>query len=347
NSYPATTKANADLRIYNQVGFFRTDTVNIGINQNEAALMGEYSGQFGNWGLSGNLKAVYRHLRQDRKNLDRLFLTPRADISYRPADRWFIRYSASLDHKMPSAAEISDVSQNIQSGMLRRGNPDLKPFRVISQSLDASFRCRPVTADARIEYRNEHNPVMESVIFDNGQFVRTFFNQRSFQRLVVGGSLSLRPWKDHLSITASPVLTRYFSHGLDYSHCHNIFRLGLSVDFSYGNWLAYGNIMSGPANSMYGEEIIEEKDMNQIMIGYKRDKWSVHAGVFNAFINYWMQSRNLSALTPYRSVARSGHNSSYIAVRFSLMLDFGRKAHDVDIRHNDIDNDSGILTGTK
>lgn len=93
-----------------------------------------------------------------------------------------------------------------------------------------------------------------------------------------GGNISVQPWKEYLSITASPMLTRYISHGIDYSHCHNIFRVGLSVDFSYGNWLAYGNI---------------------------------------------------------------------IAVKFNLMLDFGRKSREIDIHPNDIDRDSGIMTGTK
>ncbi|MDE6125399.1 MAG: TonB-dependent receptor [Muribaculaceae bacterium] len=323
------------------------DIVSVDINQSETALMGEYSNRYGNWGIMGNLKAVYRRLGQQKKTLDRLFLLPEVNISYRPSDKWFVRYTASVDYKMPSAAEISDVEQPIQTGMVRRGNPELKPFRVIDQSFDASFESGLVGVDARIEYRDEHNPIMESVIFDNGQFVRMYFNQRSFQRLIFGGSVSLRPWKDHLSITARPMLARHFSHGIDYSHCHNIFRVGLSVDFSFGNWLAYGNIMSGPANNMYGEEIIEEKDMNQIMVGYKRDKWSIHAGVFNAFINYWMESRNLSALTPYTSKAHSGRNSAYFAVKFNLMLDFGRKSRQVDNRKNDIDGGSGILTGTK
>ena len=332
---------------YLRNAYVNDDLINIDINQSETALMGEYSNRYGNWGIMGNLKAVYRHLSQQGKNLDRLFLLPEINISYRPADKYFVRYTASMDYKMPLAAEISDVEQPIQSGMVRRGNPDLNPFRVIDQSFGASFENHLFGVNAHVEYRNEHKPVMESVIFENGQFVRTYFNQRSFQRLIFGGSVSIRPWKDHVSITASPVLTRYFSHGIIYSHCHNIFRVGINVDFSFGNWLAYGNIISGPANYMYGEEIIEEKDMNQIMVGYKRDKWSIHVGVFDVFINYWMESRNLSDLTPYISKAHNGRNSSYCAVKFNLMLDFGRKSRQINNYQNDIDSDSGILTGTK
>lgn len=245
-------------------------------------------------------------------------------------------------------SEISEVSQPAQDGMIRRGNPALNPFRVINQSYSVSYESRYMSAEAVIDYRNEHDPIMESTIFENGNFVRTYFNQRSFQRLRTGISLSARPWKDHLSVTVEPMLTRYFSHGIDYRHCHNIFRIGWSVDFSYGAWLAYANIMSDPENKMYGEEIIEEKDMNQIMVGYRHNTWSIHLGVFNAFLRtYWMETRNLSQLTPYLSKAHSGRSSSYIAVKFNLSLDFGRKGRSVKLPEIDNDTDSGILTGTK
>lgn len=328
--------------------YMQKDMMKVVVNQSQTAILGEYSDRFGNWGVICNLRGVYNHTGQAEGNIDKFCVLPSAIVTYRPAERWFLRYAASLDCAMPSAAEISAVEQPVQTGMIRRGTPDLKPFRVIDQSFSISFEHSLISVDARVEYRNEHKPIMESVIFDNGTFVRTYFNQRSFQRLLSAMSVSLRPWQNHLSITAGPVLTRYISHGIDYSHCHSIFRVGLSVDFNYGNWLAYSNIMSGPANKMYGGEIIEEKDMNQIMVGYKRDKWSLHLGIFNAFMrNYWMETRNLSALAPYISKAHSARSSSYAALRFNLALDFGRKGQTVDVPDIDFDNDSGILTGTK
>ncbi|MDE6305780.1 MAG: TonB-dependent receptor [Muribaculaceae bacterium] len=328
--------------------YFQDQNINVNVVQSETAIMGEYSTRFGNWGAMGNMKIAYRHLGQQYKNLNKIFISPEINLSYRLSTKFFFRYTVSLDYKMPAAAEISNVRQSIQLGMIRRGNPELQPFRLINQSIDASYKNSLIDIDARIEYRNENKPIMESVRYENAVFVKTFSNQRSFQRLILGSSVTLRPWKDHLSIMAAPRLARYFSHGLEYRHCHNIFRVGLSVDFSYNEWLVYGNIMSGPANYMYGEEIIEEKDMNQIMIGYKRNNWSLHLGVFNAFMrNYWMTTRNMSSLAPYTSMAHSGRSSSYIAVKFSLSLNFGQQGRETVMHENDIDNDSGILTGTK
>lgn len=320
----------------------------VAVNRSQSAVMGEYSGRIGDWGVMLNLRVVYDCVGQLDRKIDKLYGAPGVTVAYRPDGKWSLRYAASLDYAMPSASEISRVTQSVQTGMVRRGNPDLKPFRVADQSFTASFEHSVISAEARVLYRSEHNPIMESVLYDNGEFVRTYFNQRSFRKLGFGASVAIRPWKDHLSIAAEPMLTRYISHGIDYTHCHNIFRVGVSVDFSYGNWLAYGNIISGPANKMYGEEIIEEKDMNQILAGYKSGKWSLHLGVFNAFMkDYWMETRNLSALTPYKSKAHSGRSCSYLAVKFNLALDFGRKGRDITSPHYDADTDTGILTGTK
>lgn len=316
--------------------------------QSQTCLSGEYSDRFGNFGTVLSLRVAQNHLRHDKGAINKFGILPSIKVSYRPAEKCLLRYSASLDYRMPGVSEVSAVEQSIQMGMIRRGNPDLRPFRVIDQSFITSFENSYASVDAWIEYRNENKPIMESEIFDNGEFVRTYYNQRSFQRLRTGASLSLRPWDNHVSIKVEPRFTRYFSHGIDYHHCHNIFRIGWSADFSYGNWLFYGNIMSGPENKMYGEEIIEERDMNQVMAGYKRNWWSVHLGVFNAFMrNYWMETRNLSSLTPYRSKAHSGRSSSYVAIKINISLDFGSRGRQFDALEEVTDIDSGILTGTK
>ena len=135
---------------------------------------------------------------------------------------------------------------------------------------------------------------MESIKVEHNSLVRIYENQRYFRRLSAEATLTVRPWSEHLSIWASPLLMHYMSGGHGYSHRQSIFRLRFGLDFSYGNWIFMAQTLSGPANDMYGEEIIEEKDMNQIMAGYKRPEWSVQAGVFNAFMNsYSMTTRNL------------------------------------------------------
>ena len=261
------------------------------------------------------------------------------------------RYDLKYGAKQPPLAALSDLEQPIQPGMVRRGNPMLKSFRVIDQRVTMSYLHDFFSTDVSVDYRNEHKPVMTSTIFDGSRFVMTYENQRSFQELHGEVNLTLRPWREHLSIALTPSLSRYFSHGNTYSHARNIFHLGVNVDFSYHNWTFNASVMTGAANSMYGEEIIKEKDMNLILAGYVTQKWALQIGAFNIFMkDYWMKTENLTSLTPYVSKAHCGKNA-YAAVKFSFNLDFGAKhTHSDEESLPELrmpDSDAGIMNGLK
>ncbi len=55
--------------------------------------------------------------------------------------------------------------------------------------------------------------------------------------------------------------------------------------------------------------------------------------------DYWMNTRNLSALAPYTSKAHSWRSSSYFAIKFNLSLDFGRKVRQFGTPENMPDDD--------
>ena len=276
-------------------------------------------------------------------------LNPSINVGIRPASSWWLRYSFVMGKKMPSAAEMTDMDQIIQPGMIRRGNPELEAFTHMRHEFGGGWEGKLVQVDANISFLDERNPVMESIMVEHNSLVRIYENQRYFRRLSAEATLTVRPWSEHLSIWASPLLMHYMSGGHGYSHRQSIFRLRFGLDFSYGNWIFMAQTLSGPANDMYGEEIIEEKDMNQIMAGYKRPEWSVQAGVFNAFMNsYSMTTRNLSALAPYTSKGHCGHNT-YFAVKVSVALNFGhRHLEDDDLPElMEINGDSGLANGLK
>lgn len=318
------------------------------IHDSESAAFGEYSVQTGRWGLLAGLSTGLIYLSQGERRLYRMAFSPSLSVSYSPVAGVDMRYNVDLRDRMPSLASLSDVVQQVQPGMLRRGNPSLQPFREVAQRFTFSWLHRYANIDVQALYRHEYKPVMGVTEYDGRDFGLTYDNQRGFSELRFETSLSVRLWADHLSVSVSPSLSRYFSHGNSYSHVRNILRVGVGVDFTYRNWIFEANTMSGAANYMYGEEITTEKDMNQILVGYKRDKWSVMAGVFNAFMKeYHMQTENMSSLVPYVSRAHCGKNM-YGAVRVSVALDFGRgKTARDDVAMRDLDTDAGIVSGMK
>lgn len=272
-----------------------------------------------------------------------------ANISYRPGSDIFLRYDFRMDRKLPSLASMSGITQDIQPGMIRRGNPSARSFIAVQHGLTASCSRRLIGVNLSVDYLDESNPVMNRVVYENGVFVSTYENQPYFRKLGCEAMVTLKPLGDFITMWVAPSMTRYFSKGADYSIVRNIFHLHFGADITYRRFVFTACTMSGPANNMYGDEMITEKPMNMILAGYKRNLWSVQAGVFNLMKNYWMRTENFSPLTPYSSKAHCVKNT-YFAVKFSLNFNYGKpreRSGDIDSVEKTVDSDSGIVNGLK
>lgn len=317
------------------------------LNQAETSIFASGNIRLGKWGILANLTATRFYISQHGKTHTKYSPLPSVGISYTPVPTIRLKYDMKINRKLPPLASMSDIEIDIQPGLIRRGNPDVKSFTVINQHLGAAWYSDLISANLSIDYRNEHKPVMAYTSYDGQQFITSYRNQRSFRELRTELSLTIHPWSNHFSITLAPTISRYYSHGYTYLHVRNIFHIGAALDFTYGNWTLNGNIMTGAANSMYGEEIISETDMNMILAGYKKQKWSIQAGVFNAFMKeYSMTSENMSALTPNHSKAWCGKNL-YGVVKFSINLEFGRNKEINLPDWQTHETDTGILSGLK
>lgn len=317
------------------------------MRQAETAIFAEYGTRLGAWGLTGSMTATRMRYAQDSRHIERYALQPAARLTYSPTEHTTLRYSIETRAQMPALSDMSNVVQEIQKGMVRRGNPNLKPFRIVEQQFAAGHNNRFADIDIAVGYRHEHHPIMEQVSLQDGIFVRSYDNQKSFQRLSAEATITVRPWQKHLSLSVTPLIYRYISHGNTYLHTHTISRIKVDADFTYGNWMLSYNTMMGPANTMYGEESLEENNMNIVLLGYKRPKWSAQAGVFNAFVReYSMETRNANALTPFTSRAHCNRNT-YFAMKLSFNISYGRQARDYGKRINNEDKDAGIMQGTK
>lgn len=325
-----------------------TSAATVFMRQAESSVFAEYAYRRGVWGVQGSLAASrIRYSQGDRSTAD-FSLQPSARLTCQPSERLFLRYGIGLQTQSPPLSALSDVTQEIQAGMARRGNPGLKPFRILNQQLTADYGDnRLLFISLAVSYRHEYHPVMETVLYEDGTFIRTYDNQLSFRRLGAEATVTLTPWREHLSLSVTPLLYRYFSRGNDYRHAYAICRLKVDADFTWGNWLFSYQTMMGAANTMYGEESLEERNMNVVLAGYKRERWSVQAGVFNAFVpEYWMETRNYNALTPFASRAHCSRNT-YLALKLSFHLRYGRQMDGHDRQVNNEDREAGIMQETK
>ena len=143
----------------------------------------------------------------------------------------------NLKNNAPSIAYLNDVEQRIDILQTRRGNPDLKSFRSTIQDFNAIFSTGIFSIDALVSYAYEKNPIMESVIYEEGMFIHTYENQKSFQHLAAEVTFKIKPWKDHISLSVTPGINRYISTGNNYLHTYTLKELRINLDASYKNWL--------------------------------------------------------------------------------------------------------------
>lgn len=325
-----------------------TTMAEIIMKQAQMSVFCEYGRRWDRFGMRGGITALMMQYSQDKASYRHFSVQPSVHLSFDPSAGLMMRYDAEMRTMAPSLSEMSDVVQYVQTGMIRQGNPDLRHYSIVDQSLTMNYHRTHWEMNCVLGCHNEHDPVMETVHYDDGLFVRKYDNQSSFRRLKIEAMLSLRPWQDHVVLSVSPVLYDFVSKGNGFRHHHKIYRTLVDLNLSYHGWMLSYNTMMGPANTMYGEQWTEENNMNMLLIGYKRPRWSMQIGAFNLFMKeYWMKTVDLSALAYSISRAHCNKNT-YFVVKLSLNVSHGRqKPVNNMMRTMDTDKDTGILQGSK
>lgn len=332
--------ASNDYRLNQQPNVLTT-----GISQSESAIFAEYKLRIAYWGFVGGITAKRLAASQNDITVSKYAMLPNAGISYKPNSDIFMRYTFQMGRKLPQLAFMSDISQEIQPGMVRRGNPCIKSFSSATQMLALSYSNDYVNVNLSASYMNESKPVMNYVTYEDGIFVQTYRNQKYFRRLQSEAMIAANPLGNSLTLWVSPVFSRYFSRGENYNLVKNILRIHFGADASYKHFIFTASTMSGADNYMYGDEIITEKTMNMILAGYTGGNWTLQAGAFNIMKNYWMRTENFSPLTPFKSNAHCGRNT-YFAVKLSINLNYGKR-DEMPSNASCLDMDSGIVNGLK
>lgn len=320
----------------------------LSMRQGESYAYGEYQIKLNKWSYMANLTLSRFYYSQNGSHKEDFALQPSARITYNPNEDLSFRYSASLKNNMPSIAYLNDVEQSIDNLQIRRGNPNLDSYKSINQGFNAGYSKGIFGIDVLVNYDYENKPIMESVNYENGIFVRTYDNQKSFQNLGIEAAFKLKPWKDHLSISLIPGINRYISKGNDYLHTYTMKSFRINVDFNYKNWIANFTTITPPNRFVYGEQLMKGDLMHTLMAGYKMPAWSVMAGLHNPFIKtYRSENENWSALNPVKSDIHSNNMARTFVVKFNFNVNFGKQFRNINKAVQNMDNDPGIMSGTK
>lgn len=318
------------------------------MRQAESYAYAEYRGKIQNWSYMANLTLSRFYYSQEDNRSEKYALQPSFLLSYNPTDELHFRYHINLKNNVPSIAYLNDIEQGIDNLQIRRGNPNLKSFHSTIQDFNAVYSSGICSIDALVRYSYEKSPIMESVLYEQGVFVHTYENQKSFRQLAAEVTFKIKPWKDHLSLAVTPGINRYISTGNNYLHTYTLKEVRIDLDASFGNWMMNFTTIAPPNRLVYGEQLMKGELMHALMAGYKQPAWSIMAGVYNPFVKtYRSKNENWSALNPVKSDIHSNNMSNLVVVKASFNLNFGRSYKGARKSIQNMDNDTGILQGTK
>lgn len=352
-----------DYKGYGSASFARESgsmAAKVSLRQSESSAYVEYQRSLEKWSYTTSLTASRLYHSQGDTHLCRYSLQPAASVQWMPTKGMSLRYDAALRTKLPSLAAMNDVEQEIASGEVRRGNPDLKPFNVLDQRLTYGAEVGSwLSLNVGLAWQHEYKPIMEQVSWQDGLFVRMSQNQRSFDRLTADANIIIRPWGERLrvgerssgmdlTVTLTPEVNRYISRMQGCTHTYTLAKFLWSADFVWNHWTLGYHEMTGYANYMYGERLMKERNMHLLSAGYKAEKWHLQLGVIDPFEKeYWMETRDFSPLLPSTSRAYT-EKPFYVMARLSFRLGYGRKQparHEQNINNEDKDN--GIMQGVR
>jgi hypothetical protein len=284
---------------------------------------------------------------QENQKNESYIWRPTIRVNYTINNNAYVRYSSSVLSTAPSLSDLNNVEQNIDSLQIRKGNPDLHTVWFLSNKLNVGYSKGIFGLELFAHYLYYNEPMMEQVSYNGDKFVRMIINQKAMHQLYTQASLSLKPWKDFITLRYTPEFNRFVSKGNDYTHTFSYWRTQVSVNLNYKNYFAGAEIYSRWDN-LWGEDLEYGERMHILTAGYNKPKWNITAMIFNPFSKRYDQSnRNVSMLAPSSSYVYTDNLAGTFVVRLSMNLNFGSKFKAVQKRLNNDDSDSGIMSGTK
>lgn len=281
------------------------------------------------------------------KEYERYVFRPRISLRYAFSNHLYARISSRIEHIQPSLSELSAVEQLIDSMQIQRGNPTVTPYKQYWTDLYAEYSTGKFTIAGNASYINLPNPIMASTYRENNLFVRTFENQRRWQK--INGEITLKAsnlWNIlYLSVTGG--ITQTLSDGNNYSHKYTNWYYRASVFAMYKKWVLAFDIANN-RNDIWGETVRGGENMHTLMVMYKLKNVTLGAGALNPFMdNFKVIGENRNQYASNLRTTYANETSRLFILKCAWNFTFGRKYKSDTKKINNQDTDAGIMNAGK
>lgn len=126
------------------------------LRQNESSVFGEYRVNVGMMNFMGAVSGKRLYRRQTGSSPYTSYsLNPQAGIGINLPAGINLRYNFRMEQLDPSPSLLADIEQQVQPGMVTRGNPEAKAYYETDQNFTATYAHKIFNIYLSAGYRNE------------------------------------------------------------------------------------------------------------------------------------------------------------------------------------------------
>lgn len=300
--------------------------------------------------LSGSvsLSMDYQYYTQDKDNYHKLSFTPQVNLNYSLSPAISLGYQFNLASRLPSLALLNDITIQKNKWERRVGNPYLKPFNHVENSLKATYYKNNLYGMLNVTYASNKNAIMptitraeldEHTFYDEG--VR---NQRYMNQLVLMAYLRYATFNNKLIISGSGTYNLFHAKSDLYTNKRGFFYGNFSLESYLGKFYLSAGINTR-YNSLFAETVWYNEYSSALSVTYGLKNLKVgltweqpfqHGGTNNRVETY----NNVVHKVVKNSNFDAGNN---VMITISWNWNHGIKSKSQEAELDNKDADSGIL----
>lgn len=327
----------------------------IGSINNETKMMNSNSNAYiqmdGRWKqLSGNVSLSLddQYYTQDKEKYHKLCFTPQINLNYSLSPTISLGYQFNLASRLPSLAFLNDIIIQKDQWERRVGNPFLKPFNHIENSIRATYYKNNLYAMLNVTYASNKNAIMPTItrteidgqiFFDDG-----VQNQRDMNQFVLMAYLRYAAFNNRLIVSGSGNYNLFHAKSDLFTNKRGFFYGNFSLESYLGKFYLSAGI-SSRYNSLFAETVWYNEyssslsatySLKNLKVGLTWEQPFQHGGTnnrvetFNNVVHKVVKNRNMEA----------GNN---ILITISWHWNHGIKSKTQEAELDNKDADAGIL----
>lgn len=317
------------------------------VNSNTSAYI-QADGRWKKLSGSATLSLDDQYYTQQEDKYHKLTFSPHANLNYTIIPSISLGYRFSLASRLPSLASMNDITIQKDLWERRVGNPFLKPFNHVENSLRATYYKGKIYAMLSATYAINKNAIMPTitrtqtdghVFFDNSAK-----NQRDMNQLVLTAYLRYAAFNNKLIVTGVGSYNHFNAQSDLYTNKQGFFSGNIALESYLGSFYLSARCASRDY-SLFAETIWYNEYTSSISASYKwkniqmgltweqplqRNGTNNRVETTNDFVHKIVRQSNPEA-------------GSHILLTFAWRWNHGFKAKTQEAELNNRDADAGIL----